>query len=165
MRFCILLILFLTSIEFASAQAIGVSPARLDFENAQRQLTIFNPSDEIVYFSIHPEKPWFEFKPSSQGLIHAGGNAKILVRPSSAAQTGEIMIYVKAYNNRTGVPVNLGIGIKTSVKADKPSKITGSFSLAGRKPDKLIGSLIIIAVVGPGLYLWSKFDKKTCPQL
>ena len=118
-------LIFLLLIFDVNAQAIGVSPAKLEIKllrgsEAYTSFTIFNPSDKPIDFNIYNKEfsEWFEFIPD-QGKINANSNKEISVwvKPNELVSNGEYntLIYVGIDDDSSGSGLSLNIG--TAIKA------------------------------------------------
>jgi len=126
----------------AYTAGIGVSPPTLSYEKvlrggtAQKQFTIFNPTDADVYYDVRVEgNDWFSFEPSPPVKVPAKGSVRVnaIVNPPGDTPNGvyNCTIYVEPseVNVTEGEGAVMGIlpaiGITTSIE------ITGEQILAG----------------------------------
>jgi hypothetical protein len=133
--------IFLLLIETASAQGIGIAPARLEFSGekdsiAERQIIIYNPSEEEMRFSI--EGP-FLFSEKS-GLIGAGGSRKIVASTQlKEDQTSKITIVSESGDE--GITLNTGVAIDAVISVLREAK----------DAKKVVGPIISASIVALGL--------------
>ncbi|MFH1181986.1 MAG: hypothetical protein V1702_03435 [Candidatus Woesearchaeota archaeon] len=140
-------LIFFIFIEIASAQGIGVAPARLEFSGeehsiAERQFIIYNPSEEEMHFSI--EGP-FLFS-EKIGLIEAGGSRKIIA--SAQLQKDEsTKITIVADGGKEGITLNTGVAIEAVISVLRETK----------DMKKVIGPIISASIVAVGLGIFGIF--------
>ena len=115
MKWQIAILLFI-AMPFAAAGGIAVSPAKLVFEgNEQRQLTLFNPSEEdLTFFVDAPAVLSFD---QSTGIIKSGGFQKIIVQPQRQdSDAHSTKIYARLGMETEGVSILPGAVIGVDIK-------------------------------------------------
>jgi len=140
------LIFFLT---FTTANAIGVSPARLDFDilskeiPVEREFTLFNTqdieTDYLVYTTSYED--WFEFIPDKVS-VPSGQSKKIKVIvniPQNVnSKTYNVNIYIKQIDSKINqISLSPAVAIRTKlVVADKAIGLNTNFvNLSVQKPE------------------------------
>lgn len=139
------LIFFLT---FTTANAIGVSPARIDFGvllrevPVEREFTLFNTQDIETDYLVYTNnfEDWFEFIPDKVS-IPAGKstNIKIIVNiPQNVnSKTYHTNIYIKQTDSKTDqISLSPAVAIKTTLfVADKRDSGNKLINLSVQKPE------------------------------
>jgi len=140
------LIFFLT---FTTVNAIGVSPARLEFDilskevPVEREFTLFNTQDietnYLVYTTSYEE--WFEFIPDKVS-VPSGESTKIKVIANIPKNVNSdkysINIYIKQINSKTDqISLSPAVAIRTKLAvADKTIGLnTNLINLSVQKPE------------------------------
>ena len=148
MRFIIFLFIFLL-LAFTTINAIGVSPAKLEFDilskeiPVEKQFTIFNTqdieTDYLVYTTSYED--WFEFIPQKVS-IPAGKstNIKVIVNiPQNVnSRTYQTNIYIKQIDSKIDqISLSPAVAIKTKlVVADKTIELNNYLiNLSVQKPE------------------------------
>ena len=147
MRVIVLFFIFLVT--FTTANAIGVSPARLDFNvlpkevPVERQFTIFNTQDMETKYLIYTTnyEEWFEFVPDKVSIPSGEGtNIKVIVNiPQNInSKTYQTNIYIKQIDSKTSqISLSPAVAIKTKfVVADKTIEPNNNLvNLSMQKPE------------------------------
>jgi len=159
----VLLLFFLSCVTYASAQGIGVSPDRLDFEvekgdSAESSFTIFNPGSRKISFSISSETDWLNFYPE-KGDIEAGKSVKITAEaaPPETIEAGhyENPVFISFGSNAKskGIALQAGIGIKADIFVKENNKAANT----GKKiKDIKITTAAVAEKMDAGLEIFSR---------
>ena len=151
------LLLLLLLIEIVTAQSIGVSPGYIEIygkqgDTVKNNFIILNPSDEQIYFEIISDNK-FNIKPS-QGNIPVGESREItLTTILDSDYETKILIKIIANGNKESVSINAGILLKIRIYVEK--EIEEDRTVKNNK-----GIIIIVSILGIGLFSYHKFKKK-----
>ena len=152
------LLLLLLLIEIVTAQSIGVSPGYIEIygkqgDTVKNNFIILNPSDEQIYFEIISDNK-FNIKPS-QGNIPVGESREItLTTILDSDYETKILIKIIANGNKESVSINAGILLKIRMYVEE-EKIEEDMTVKNNK-----GIIIIVSILGIGLFFYHKFKKK-----
>ncbi|GEM_PF-4107961 len=152
----VLLLLFIFSFLIINAaavyaQAIAVSPDRLDFlvteEYDVKQLIIYNSNRDVLRFSVSSDSGWFAFD-KQEGSISPGSYEKVRVTatPGADADNGKYDYYitVSASSEATGnIALQLGASIRTAVTIARENKAS-----------TVAGIVISASIVAAGLLVY-----------
>lgn len=143
----IIFLFFIFFLTFTTANAIGVSPARLDFNvlskeiPVERQFTIFNTQDIETNYLIYTNnfEDWFEFVPQKVS-IPSGESTKIKVIVNIPKNINSdkysINIYIKQIDSKTNqISLSPAVAIKTTIFVgnNKDGIINNSINLSLRE--------------------------------
>jgi len=124
--FLLIFVFLIFPVSYAYAEAIAISPARLQFElyrgeTAESTVTLFNPTENEVRFKIGADdhQDWFSFS-ESEGTLAPEESKKVKVRvnPPSDSANGEYttLISLSFDEESSGqISLNLATAIKTKI--------------------------------------------------
>ncbi len=119
---CLFFLIFFLLIPDVLAQGIGVSPNKLEIETfkgetIERQITVFNPSDEKLDFAIKANDLFSFFPQESSINPHENQRVVVKIKSNKAGNFDEeINVMLKPKNNK-GLAINLGTTVKVKIKS------------------------------------------------